>query len=304
MKTLEISTTVNLRGGKQNKPGLTLGRSAGPLRTNEEGFVHLSKDPLWAAENGDFCLCLHPHENAGGQQITSSLLLNWLPTPSNNSNLTEGFFSSKDSKAFIISCWVPPHMRRVSGAIAQSRRAGVRGKVGGGSHHSAVLCMLWSRSSGRVNRTPVDLPHPGLRALDISSLQACWRATELPAWLSIAGPRVRMRGLRGTWGKIGWPTAEAKREGSRKGLQKRAHPVPTEGQPHPVALSSQIHPVPPRHTGNPLQPSCLIPFSSSLPGGSFPRAFGAPSCVAWSSTVGIRRDGQPQDHDRRCRGVP
>lgn len=62
MKTLEISTTVNLRGGKQNKPGLTLGRSAGPLRTNEEGFVHLSKDPLWAAENGDFCLCLHPHE--------------------------------------------------------------------------------------------------------------------------------------------------------------------------------------------------------------------------------------------------
>lgn len=258
MKTLEISTTVNLWGGKQNKPGLTLGRSAGPLRMNEEGFVHLSKDSLWAAENGDFCLCLHPHENTGGQQITSSLLLNSLPTPSNNSNFTEGFFSSKDSKAYIIPCWVPPHMRRVSGAIAQSRRTGVRGKVGGGSHHSAVLCMLWSCSSGRVNRTPVDLPHPRLRALSISSLQACWGATELPAWLSITGLRVRMRGLQGTWGKTRWPTTEGKREGSRKGLQKRAHPVPTEGQPHPVALSSQIHPVPTNARGESSPPPFLL----------------------------------------------
>lgn len=48
-------------------------------------------------------------------------------------------FSSKDSKAFIIPRWSPPHMGRFSGAIGQGWRNRVRGKAGGGSHHSAVL---------------------------------------------------------------------------------------------------------------------------------------------------------------------
>lgn len=172
MKTLEISTTVNLRGGKQNKLGLTLGRSAGPLRTNEEGFVHLSKDPLWAAENGDFCLCLHLHENAGGQQITSSLLLNSFPTPSNNSNLTEGFFLLKTQKP---SSYPSGPLPTWGGFLEPLHRAGgnrVRGKAGRESHLSAVLHTLWLCSSGRVIGTPVDLTHQGLRALGISSRRA------------------------------------------------------------------------------------------------------------------------------------
>lgn len=62
MKTLEIPTTLNLRGGKQNTAGLTLGGSGGTLKTNEEGFVWLSKDPLWAEKMGTFVFPLRPHE--------------------------------------------------------------------------------------------------------------------------------------------------------------------------------------------------------------------------------------------------
>lgn len=62
MKALEMSTTVHLQGGKQNRASLTLGRSGGPLRTNEEGFVPSAKTHCGQQRMGTFVLPSRPHE--------------------------------------------------------------------------------------------------------------------------------------------------------------------------------------------------------------------------------------------------
>ena len=50
------SNNIKPSGREAQSTSLTLGRSEGPLEGNEGGFVLLSKDPLWVAENGDFSL--------------------------------------------------------------------------------------------------------------------------------------------------------------------------------------------------------------------------------------------------------